>query len=417
MLGSSPARLCLRHVALHLFILTSGLLAPVHAPRPVRAQDQPGPSATAPNWESLAVSQPGDELLELRALSGGTLLMQGKQALWRSDDMGVSWTVAVPFSDDSLHQVFLDALDPVDLSVMYARSPEGLSKSIDGGATWARVFESKDVRRLARSPVDPGLLYLTVNRFYHDFKLLRSRDGGATWQEIYAADPNFGGPSCGWSVNILAPHRTDPAQVYWAGECTSGRTSAVDLKVSRDQGTTWSVTYELGDGSVPTRLVQVVGTNPHRMYLITGDIGTLAASRNSRATLVRSDDGGQTWEIEAQQSAGWSGINAQVRVSFPAIATYNPTPGVRWSQTWIYLAVNQTVPGGPRSSPPTTMSRIYRGQADVVGGHPFTFWESLEVGGMGRLTDLSLSIDGQYLYALAETGLWRLADPANQRVP
>lgn len=397
--------------AVLLLVLGGAAPAALRAAEPLVVQRTSGAGETpSSSWESIATGQPEDSITSVRAFAGETVLAHGKQGLWRSDDRGLTWTLAVATSADGVRGVYLSAIDPSDLSTMYAVAAGGLAKTVDGGATWTTVYETRELRHLARSPADPELLYLGINTYYRDFRLLRSRDGGATWEEIYAADTRFAGSCGGWSIFVLAPHPTDSAQVFWSADCVAGRDSAYPLQVSTDQGTTWTKAYETESGGQPDLLVAVPGSTPQRFYLVVGDIGTMAASNSSRAILLRSNDGAH-WKPVFEYRASWLGANGQVRFSIPAVAAAAARPNERSA---VYVAVNQVVPSGSRNLPATTVSRIFRGRVDP-GLDPFTFWESLEPPGTGQVYSLSLSPDSQYLYAATERGLWRLPDPANQK--
>jgi photosystem II stability/assembly factor-like uncharacterized protein len=92
----------------------------------------------------------------------GTLWGGGASRVSRSDDGGRTWTPArtgIP----PRAQVNALVLDPVDPEVLYASTLQhGVFKTVDGGATWARLgtgLEGLTVRFLALDPRSRGTLY------------------------------------------------------------------------------------------------------------------------------------------------------------------------------------------------------------------------------------------------------------------
>jgi photosystem II stability/assembly factor-like uncharacterized protein len=76
-------------------------------------------------------------------------------------------------------------IDPQQPATLYAAGL-GISKSTDGGATWAPlpgVSTSQVVFDLAISPSSPSTLYATVGGQAGD-QVIRSLDGGATWTQV-----------------------------------------------------------------------------------------------------------------------------------------------------------------------------------------------------------------------------------------
>src|SRR5947209_7922374 len=110
---------------------------------------------------------------------------------------------------------------------------EGLFRSLDGGATFARacngMFVECHVRALAVHPRDPRTLYLGTEQ-----GLFRSTDGADNWARV---ESPLNGLQL-WSV-LLLPHDPD---VILAGACPAR------LFRSADGGRTWT--------EPPARMVQ-----------------------------------------------------------------------------------------------------------------------------------------------------------------
>lgn len=158
-------------------------------------------------------------------------------------------------------------LHPEDASVAWssghappARPNIGVAKTDDGGCTW-KVIGLKglvDFHALAVSPADPQRLFGQYDLFYV------SSNGGERWTSVQGAPRAF----------ALAPHPSDPDIVLAATE--NG------LYRSGDAGRTWTADAELPG------LVTAVG-------FARGDANLLVAYVSQRG-LVRSQDGGASWE-------------------------------------------------------------------------------------------------------------------------
>jgi photosystem II stability/assembly factor-like uncharacterized protein len=126
----------------------------------------------------------------------------GERGLYKSTDGGKTWKAALSFSDNT--GVTDVALDPSNPDIVYAASwqrrrhfytlinggPESaIHKSTDGGATWTRLrsgLPPGDLGRigLAVSPVDPNVVYATVEAAGQGSGVFRSNDKGATWERM-----------------------------------------------------------------------------------------------------------------------------------------------------------------------------------------------------------------------------------------
>lgn len=73
------------------------------------------------------------------------------------------------------------AVHPSNPKVMYVAMRDGIFRSEDAGATWARVGdEMKNAAAVAVNPRTPAEIYAATT----DGRLFRSSDGGARWQEV-----------------------------------------------------------------------------------------------------------------------------------------------------------------------------------------------------------------------------------------
>ncbi|MFN0121692.1 MAG: VPS10 domain-containing protein [Blastocatellia bacterium] len=125
----------------------------------------------------------------------------GDRGLYKSTDGGKTWKAVLTISENT--GVTDVALDPRDPDVIYAASwqrrrhvwtlinggPESaIHKSTDGGATWTklRVGPPGDMGRIgiAISPVNPDVVFATVEAASGGSGIFRSQDRGATWEKM-----------------------------------------------------------------------------------------------------------------------------------------------------------------------------------------------------------------------------------------
>lgn len=263
----------------------------------------------------------------------GTLYFHTGEALYRSDDAGdhtsrlsgpwplgsVLGTMAVdPASPDTLFvavlglgvfktfdggsrwvsgglglsgDVSLIVIHPLERSVVYAVSTEGLHKSVDGGRTWSWADPPDAlVSALAIDPEHPETLLAGSTRVH------RSTDGGSSW----TTHP-IGHPSAGPSLKV-----SSLAISAGGGEIAYAGTSAEGFFRSGDGGTTWEA-RDRGLPGLDVGEIAVGGSAPGTVY---------ALGRSSRSRVYRR--AGTRWrEITP---VGWESFYAA-----PAALALDPT--------------------------------------------------------------------------------------------
>ena len=361
-----------RSVAAALVVLTLGSAAGAGA--------QPGPPA---DWQATALV---GSVARVFATADGALLAQTSgDALFRSDDRGVTFRpIPLPPRSPSGGPRVLE-VDPADGDVIYATGDAGLSKSGDGGGTYAPILPG-GVAGVSVSPADPRLVYVgAAGAVVPSLRFLRSRDGGATFEPL--EELRSENPGCTFGLSVLQADASDPRRLFRSASCTAGRdlaspTFTRPLERSLDQGATFA-TVARPPGGFADRLVGGAGSMPGRYYL-----SDLKPFFGRPASLYRSDDGGSTF--------------AQV-FQFPRVEGEAGPSG----------AGPQTAIGG-LAYDPARPDRVFVGRRNratgvLTSGDAGVTFAELGRPDIGEILDLALSADGLDLYAATTEGLFRLS--------
>jgi len=254
------------------------------------------------------------------------------------------------------------ALDPSDPEVLYVGTQNaGVYKSIDGGLSWQPVHNGlgrAPINALLIDPQNPQTLYAGAS----SGKLYKTTDGGISWQTLEpgveqtadqssalamdSQDPLHLLFSDGWSLfvesknggeswnlindspdcyfNSLVISPLDAQRVFALGSCNSER----GMYTSVDGGKTWNLTALKGDEVQPPFLVEITLQRKEFIYVNAGEGLTYVSadegaswkpisqrSCNTLATdphggvvaycsgkLVKTTDGGETWEVLSEDS-------------------------------------------------------------------------------------------------------------------
>jgi photosystem II stability/assembly factor-like uncharacterized protein len=163
--------------------------------------------------------------------------------------------------------------------ILWAGTPHGVSKSVDGGASWRPIYQGllpndRFVRALAVAPSHPDILYLATGG--GPVRVYRSSDGGATWRVMLACgdDPP---PCCGCIpmefVVQLVVHPRNPQTVFAA--------TYKGLFKSTDGGAQWRRT---GLSDTATLSLAFDPQDPNTLYAGLSD--EIRKSRNGGASWV-----------------------------------------------------------------------------------------------------------------------------------
>ncbi len=250
----------------------------------------------------------------------GTILAATRgDGVWLSHDAGKSWTkpsYGRP-GPGKLRCLALDARRPG--RVYAGGEPIDIWVSDDLGATWDRLDSVQDlstlpsirypvptvephVRDITLHPSDPDTIYAALQVG----SMIKSTDGGATWElltEGLDAD-----------VHAIVVDPSDPNRVFAAtggAESRQGRVAGRALYQSHDGGASWAPTAMefMQEYSVPLVM------HPRRPDVLFSSVahGTPGAWRRptgAEAAIIRTLDGGKTWQQLGGRSSELSGFFA-----------------------------------------------------------------------------------------------------------
>ena len=168
----------------------------------------------------------------------------------------------------------LDRNSPVESRTLFVTAGGKVYRSTDDGYTWSRVFSGGRARITAVDRFDGGLVYAGG-----DGGFWRSTDGGDTWERV-------GLPEMRGVYDI----EVDPSNPGWVYVACYG--NGLGVYRSKDGGEHWE---KLWTNNV-ARGVAVDPTNPDVIYATSSLNDCCGAGPAGSAGVVRSVDGGRTWQ-------------------------------------------------------------------------------------------------------------------------
>lgn len=236
----------------------------------------------------------------------------------RSSDAGETWERAEQLGLPEESGLKLNAawhLEPSDGVLWLGGDPGVLFRSDDRGVTWEPnegLLEHPTRERWlpgagglcchSIQAVD-GALYAAISAAGS----FRSADGGATWRPInegVAADflPDDPYPEVGQCVHKLLAHRARPGRLWQQNHCGVYR--------SDDDGSSWE---RLDGNGLPSSFgfaLALDRDDPDRAWVIPEISGELHYTPNDRLGVYRTDDGGETWSLDADglPQPAWSAV-------------------------------------------------------------------------------------------------------------
>lgn len=249
-----------------------------------------------PHVYSLALRRRGDQV----SLFLGT----SPAGLYRSDDLGESWTeiksvLAVPGTDrwtfpppPHIPHVKQVVFHPTEPDTIFCLVEQGaLLKSVDDGTSWTELDGYskpedevyRDMHRLLINPDDPDVFYLVTGA-----GIYRSGDAGRTYDHLMRRGDRVGYPD----TVFLDPD--DGKTIYMGGSATSpgtwrreGIARSCVLR-SRDEGRTWQ---ELDHG-----MPEVIVPSIEAMCQHVWDGGMMLTAGTATGEVYVTEDRGASWE-------------------------------------------------------------------------------------------------------------------------
>ena len=244
--------------------------------------------------------------------------------VFRTANLGATFEAV--FEKESVASTGAVAVSPADPKTVWVGTGEGTDRntagwgdgvyrSTDGGATWARagLGSSRAIARIAVHPKDAKTAYVAALGSLWapggERGLYKTTDGGATWKLVLGASGALGSKVGACEV-VLDPSNPDVvyAALYarvrtpWSfasGPEASDGQDAGGIFKSADGGATWK---KLG-GGLPAQMqrvgLDVFRANPKVVYAIVqtaeGGATPINELRTRRGGVFRSDDAGETW--------------------------------------------------------------------------------------------------------------------------
>lgn len=294
-----------------------------------------------------------------------TIYVISRGRLQRSTDGGERWQDLVRgFGRAPLARI---ALTPADPDLLFVTSnTEGLFRSTDGGTTWSQANDGIDdllLREVAASPIDPDLAFVAGGLA----GLHRSTDAGDTWTPV----PGFG------RVTAIAFVGDGSGHVL-VGDA-DGRVSR-----SMDGGETWESTTPVAGGGE----VAAIGVG-------LGDDASTVVAALGAGQVLRSTDAGATFEAIGDPAPG-----APLR----GIALDVDDPSTIWVSSADEGPYRTTDDGSSWEAQPSGLTKSE--QADEVGVPHFRAIRSTGIEGellIGGFDGLFRSADGGATWQPSET--------------
>jgi photosystem II stability/assembly factor-like uncharacterized protein len=208
-------------------------------------------------------------------------------------------------------EVFVLKLDPVDSTVIYAGTVNGIFKTTNAGLSWSPINNGITVSKISAIAIDPSnrqsLLIATVQGFVY-----KSTNGGSNWTKLYELPESYN------YFLSLAIDNGDPLTIYAGGY--------EDFFKSVDGGVSWQ-RAQIGDYAGVFDIL--IDPSQNKNILIATDDG-----------IYKSIDYGETWDLKTTQKwvecrAFAMDMNNQ-NVIFGATAGNGVIKSVDGGETWEY---------------------------------------------------------------------------------
>ncbi|GAC1654422.1 MAG: hypothetical protein NVS9B12_04970 [Vulcanimicrobiaceae bacterium] len=291
---------------MHRLLCVTAALFFAFCATPVRAQEPVNPATfNGLHWRSIGPFRGGRTVAISGVPKAPNVFYMAPTngGVWKSDDYGRTW---VPIFDSQPTQsVGALAVAPSDPQTIYVGSGEGLLrpdlstgdgiyKSVDAGKTWQHLG-LRDAQQIGAITVDPkDSRRLFVAALGHPYGpneergVFRSLDGGATFQKVFYKDENTGAASVAMDPN-------NPEVLYasmWAARHSAWFSQVFEqpersgMYKSSNGGTTWQKL----SGGLPASIGRIgFGISRSHSNVVYAQVDA------EHPALYRSNDSGTTW--------------------------------------------------------------------------------------------------------------------------
>lgn len=307
--------------------------------------------------------------------SGVALAATHGAGILRTTDSGHSWQPANFGLQD--FSILMIAVPPrwKQREIVFAASQRGIYRSANGGRAWKKIGPEQAIQVLAVGP------RRTLLAGTEEGQIFRSNDGGKNWQTSQPLEE----PA---PINALWSH---PGRPVWVAATGDGR-----ILHSADEGRRWQETAR------PGQPVLGLGGDERQLY-----------AGLYKAGLLRSDDGGQTWESVPNLPAR---LLTRLQSAADRLLAYGP-PAEIWraeglSRQWkriplppkSFLITMCFIPGSDGGLLAATTAGLLRREADE------TAWQTV----LPDIKILKTHFDGQRLWAGSAFGQLFVSDDGGQ---
>ena len=234
-------------------------------------------------------------LIAAHAVGDGVVWVSGAGGtVGRTTDGGTTWDLSVVPGADTLQfrdVVAFDATTAWALSIGNGESSR-IVKTVDGGTTWRTVFVNRELDAffdcLSFWDADRGLAY--SDSVDETFVIITTADGGETWQRVSAdALPPAADGEGGFAASgtCVATRGTDLAWI------ATGNADPARVLRTSDGGATWQASAAPVVAGSAKGLASVAMRDDRRGLAVGGDIADPASDEDA---VVRTTDGGESWQ-------------------------------------------------------------------------------------------------------------------------
>jgi photosystem II stability/assembly factor-like uncharacterized protein len=184
---------------------------------------------------------------------------------------------------------------PSQPNVYYAGTPNGgVWKTIDDGRTWKPIFDSVHVASigaLAVSPSNPNIIYVGTGEQGKGQGVFKSIDAGATWARAGLAEEHF--------ISAILVDRKNPDIVIAGAYGSSVASEPRGLFKSTDGGRSWTKTLTDATGSSGVADIAVASDDQKSLYAALNPPPGEPGQRNQpgESSIYVSVDEGSTWKM------------------------------------------------------------------------------------------------------------------------